>query len=131
MCGRIASATPTSGERSQRVPSSVTGPGIGGERDDGDRDVGRDDRADGEEERPRQVDAGPLRLLGEVRDGLEPGEGEHRERDREQRASATVGAVPSEVPCVSACGEKRRTNPKTISTSCAITSSAGTMNPSA
>ena len=69
------------------MPSSVTRAREGREPDDRDRDVGGDDGADRDEQRARQVDAGPARLLGEVRDGLEAGEREHRERDREERAS--------------------------------------------
>ena len=59
-------------------------PGEGRERDDGDRDVHGDDGRDPPEHRSRQVDAGAARLLREVGDGLEAGEGEHRERHRER-----------------------------------------------
>ena len=61
------------------VPERRVGPGERGDGDDGDCDVDRHDRADRDEERAREVDARPPRLLREVRDRLEAGVGEHRE----------------------------------------------------
>ena len=52
-------------------------------RDEGDQDVDRDDGGDAAEHRARQVDSGAAGFLGEVRDRLEPGERQHRERQRE------------------------------------------------
>ena len=51
--------------------------------DERDRDVHGDNGADAAEEALRQLHSRPPRLLGEIRDGLQPGIGEHRERKGE------------------------------------------------
>ena len=54
-------------------------------RHDGDEHRRDDDEADRGEQRSREDLAGLARLLGEVRDRLESGVGEHRERKREEQ----------------------------------------------
>ena len=58
------------------------------------------------------------RLLGEVRDGLDPGVGDHRDRDRE-RELAQVGATPQwTFERQRSCGLKTSTKPSSTSSSC-------------
>ena len=77
----------------------------GGERDEPDRGVDRHREPDRGEQAPRQGAARPPRLLGEVRDRLEAGVGEERERQREgdrvpRRRDPEVGPRLERVPRV-------------------------------
>ena len=58
--------------------------GKGRQADDRDDRIQQDDEPDGAEEAARQVASGPARLLGEVRNRLESGVREHRERKYER-----------------------------------------------
>ena len=72
---------------------------VGGQADRRDRERDDDHRADAGEEAPRQGFPRLARLRRQVGDRLEPGEGEHREREREDesvpgRRGAEVDALP-------------------------------------
>jgi hypothetical protein len=54
------------------------------ERDERDSDVDQHDEPDPGEEAPREVAPGLARLLGEIRDRLEAGVRQHRQRQRKQ-----------------------------------------------
>ena len=126
---RIWSATPTSGERSHVVPSSVCGPGNA--------------------ESPTiaiatyAVTTVPIArksARGRSTPGRRASSARFATVSRPVNASIasgiantselTVGAVPSEVPFSTEPGETSSANPKAISTSWVSTSSAGTIVPS-
>ncbi len=65
---------------------------IGGEPDRPDEHGHEHDEADGGEERARQRAAGLRRLLGQVRDRLEPRVREHRQREREREIGPLLAA---------------------------------------
>ena len=69
---------------------------IGGEADRADEHRHDDDEPDGREERARQRAPRLGRLLGEVRNRLEPGVGEHRERQREREVAPVLAAREAE-----------------------------------
>ena len=76
---------------------------IRGEADRRDQERDDHDDADPREEAPRQRLPRLARLGRQVRDGLEPGEGEHREREREDervpgRRGAEVDSLPEALP---------------------------------
>ena len=95
-----ASAMPTSGARSQRVPSWVCRiGGIRGERDEGDQEGDDDRERRSDEEAPRERAPGLARLGGQVRDRLQTRVGEHRERDRERDRRPTSAPSRGRCPC--------------------------------
>ena len=87
------------------------------ERDQRQREV---DREDGDRDQTRSsfgiVRTRVARLLGEVRDGLDPRVGDHPDRDREQEA-LQLGALPKWTLCTSTCGLKIRKKPRQTSSS--------------
>ena len=93
-----AAAMPTSGASSHSSPSAVSpfDDRVRGEPDRADQHGDEHDEPDRGEERARQRAPGLGRLLGEVRDRLEPGVREHREREREREVAPLLAAREAE-----------------------------------
>ena len=68
-----------------------------GERDQRQREVDREDGARDQLDRTRDVSRRVARLLGEVRDGLDAGVGDHRDRDREREVRPRRRDAPVDV----------------------------------
>ena len=87
------------------------------ERDDRDARVHAEHGDQHEVDRLRHVVAGVLGLLGHVRDGLDAGVGDHRDRQREDQL-VQVGAVPRWTWSTSSEGSSTSTTPRTTSSTC-------------